>query len=181
MKLTAFQKLCITLLVSVMPVITFAQSITVSGNVKDISGEPLIGVSVVQDGTLNGAITDADGNYSLSVPANSSIIFSSIGYKSQTVAVANRRTINVVLEIDEELLEESVVVGYGTIKKSDVSGSVASVDKEQMLKRTPINIESGLQGMAAGVMVTRNSGAPDGSASVRIRGVATVNGSADPL
>ena len=181
MKLSAFQKLCITVLMIVVPVISFAQNITVSGKVQDANGEPLIGVSVVQEGTLNGAITDIDGNYRLSLPANSSITFSSIGFVSQTVAVANRSVINIVLAEDEELLEESVVVGYGTIKKSDVSGSVASVDKDQMLIRTPINIESGLQGMAAGVMVTRNSGAPDGSASIRIRGVATVNGSADPL
>ena len=181
MKFSLFQKIGITLLMFVMPVLAFAQNITVSGNVKDASGEPLIGVSVVQEGTLNGAITDLDGNYQLSLPANASIVFSSIGFTSQTVAVANRRVINIVLAEDEELLEESIVVGYGSIKKSDVSGSVASVDKEQMLKRTPVNIESGLQGMAAGVMVTRNSGAPDGAASVRIRGVATVNGSADPL
>jgi TonB-linked SusC/RagA family outer membrane protein len=181
MDFSMFRRLCITLIVSAMPIVSFAQNITVSGNVKDTSGEPLIGVSAVQDGTLNGVITDENGNYSLSVPANASIVFSIIGFKSQTVAVANRNVIDIVLEEDNELLEESVVVGYGIIKKSDVSGSVASVDQEEMLKRTPVNIESGLQGMAAGVMVTRNSGAPDGSASVRIRGVATVTGSADPL
>lgn len=87
----------------------------------------------------------------------------------------------VVLKEDTKVLDDVVVIGYGSIKKTDISGSVASIDKEQMMKRNPLNLAQGLQGAAAGVMVTKQSGDPEGATTIRIRGVATVNGSADPL
>ena len=159
----------------------FAQNVTVKGNVKDAAGVPVIGASVIQQGTMNGVITDIDGNYQITVPASSSLQFTSVGYVEQVIAVEGKSVINVVLAEDTELLEEVVVVGYGTIKKSDITGSVASVDREAMLKRTPTNIGQALQGAAAGVIVTQQDGAPEGLSTVRVRGVATINGSADPL
>lgn len=107
--------------------------------------------------------------------------FSFIGYISQTVSVAGKTTIDIILTEDSQALEEVVVVGYGTQRKSDISGSVASVDRETMMRKAPINIAQGLQGAAAGVMVTAQDGAPEANAAIRIRGVATINGSADPL
>ena len=159
----------------------FAQNVTVKGNVKDAAGVPVIGASVIQQGTMNGVITDIDGNYQITVPASSSLQFTSVGYVEQVVPVEGKSVINVVLAEDTELLEEVVVVGYGTVKKSDITGSVASVDREAMLKRTPTNIGQALQGAAAGVIVTQQDGAPEGLSTVRVRGVATINGSADPL
>jgi TonB-linked SusC/RagA family outer membrane protein len=168
-------------LMLLIPVWALAQSITVKGTVKDASGETMAGVNVLQVGTTNGIITDIDGNYQINVPSNAKLVFSFIGYVSQTVPVNGKSVVNVTLKEDTELLDEVVVVGYGTQRKSDISGSVASVDRETMMRKQPINIAQGLQGAAAGVMVTQQDGAPDAKAAIRIRGVATINGSAAPL
>ena len=122
-----------------------------------------------------------DGKYELEVPEGAEVKVSYIGYNPQSFKVTQKSSYNIVLKEDSEMIDEVVVVGYGTIKKSDISGSVVSVDKEQMMKRNPLNLAQGLQGSAAGVMVSKNSGDPEGTATIRIRGVATVNGSADPL
>ena len=176
-----FSKMLGILLLAAMPLYVSAQNVTVKGNVKDAAGEPVIGAGVVQQGTSNGTVTDIDGNYQIVVPASATLNFSSVGYVDQAVAVAGRNVINVVLAEDTELLEEVVVVGYGTVKKSDITGSVASVDRDAMMKKAPQNIGQALQGAAAGVVVTMQDGSPDGKSAVRIRGVATINGSADPL
>ncbi len=164
-----------------IPLWAMSQNITVKGNIKDASGEALPGVNVVQVGSTNGTISDFDGNYSIAVPSNAKLEFSFVGYSQQIIAVAGKRTINVTMKEDTKTLDEVVVVGYGTAKKSDISGSVASVNSEQMLKKAPTNVAQGLQGAAPGVMVTGQDGAPDANAAVRIRGVATINGTADPL
>ncbi len=164
-----------------IPVWVCAQTITVKGTVKDTFNEGIPGVNVLETGTTNGVITDIDGNYQLSVSPKAKLAFSFIGYVAQTIPVDGKTTINVVLSEDTQTLDEVVVVGYGTQKKSDISGSVASVDRETMMRKTPTNITQGLQGAAAGVLVTAQDGAPDANAAVRIRGVATINGSADPL
>ena len=170
------------LLTLLFPFALSAQNITVSGKVFDSStNEPLVGVTVVQTGTQNGTITDIDGNYSISVPGDASLTFSYIGYITNTVFVNGKSTLPVYLDTDDKTLEQVVVVGYGTMKKSDVSGSVASVDTKDMMKRAPQNVNQGLQGAAAGVMVTQQDGAPDSRSQVRIRGVATINGNASPL
>ena len=170
------------LLTLLFPFALSAQNITVSGKVFDSStNEPLVGVTVVQTGTQNGTITDIDGNYSISVPGDASLTFSYIGYVSNTVFVNGKSTLPVYLDTDDKTLEQVVVVGYGTMKKSDVSGSVVSVDTKDMMKRSPANVNQGLQGAAAGVMVTAQDGSPDGNSQVRIRGVATINGNAQPL
>jgi len=158
------------------------QSGKVSGKVTDSSGTSLPGVSVILKGTTNGTITDVNGNYSLgNIPGNATLQFSFVGMKSQEIAVAGKTTINVTLLEESIGIEEVVAVGYGTQRKSDISGSVVSVNREEMMKKAPTNILQGLQGAAAGVIVTAQDGAPDANAAIRIRGVATINGSAKPL
>lgn len=157
------------------------QSKKISGIITDEKGEPIIGANIAVVGTTIGIISDMDGKYELEVPEGAEVKVSYIGYNPQSFKVTQKTSYNIVLKEDSEMIDEVVVVGYGTIKKSDISGSVVSVDKEQMMKRNPLNLAQGLQGSAAGVMVSKNSGDPEGTATIRIRGVATVNGSADPL
>ncbi|MDR1645810.1 MAG: TonB-dependent receptor [Tannerellaceae bacterium] len=179
--------------VFVMPVVAVAdnadpevmiaqqQSKNITGTVTDENGEPVIGANVAVAGTTTGVITDVDGKFALSVPQGASLRVSYVGYLAQDVRIGTANVYSIVLREDTELLDEVVVVGYGTMRKSDISGSVASVNQEEMMKRNPVSIVQGLQGAAAGVLVSRNSGDPSGAATIRIRGVATVNGSADPL
>ncbi len=154
----------------------------VSGQVTDGSGVVLPGVSVVVKGTSNGTISDIDGKFRLdNVPANATLHFSFVGMKAQDVLVEGKSVINIKLEDETLDLGEVVAVGYGTIRKSDISGSVVSVDAEEMMKKAPVNILQAIKGSAAGVMVTAQDGAPDANSAIRIRGVATINGSANPL
>jgi len=157
------------------------QTISIKGTVTDSNGEVVIGASVLEKGTTNnGTITDVEGNFSLKVKPNATLIVSYIGFQKQEVAVAGNTTLNIVLKDNAEVLQEVVVVGYGTVKKSDLTGSVSSV-KANAISRQPVtNIAQSLQGLVPGVSVTSNSGAPGGSVTVRIRGVGTVN-NADPL
>ena len=152
----------------------------ITGTISDSQGA-VIGASIVEKGTSNGTVTDFDGSFTLNVKPNATLVISYIGYTTQEIAVGNRSEFNITLQEDNTSLDEVVVVGYGTMKKSDISGSVASVNTADMLKRTPTNIAQGLQGAAPGVMVTMQDGAPDANAAVRIRGVATINGNAAPL
>jgi len=155
---------------------------TVSGVVVSATDNtPIPGTNVVIKGTTIGGITDIDGNFSIQVNENDVVVFSFIGFRSQEVLISNQKVINIVLDEDVSNLDEIVVVGYGSMKKSDVSGSVASVKGKEMMKKNPLNLAQGLQGAAAGVMVSKQSGDPEGATTIRIRGVATVNGSADPL
>lgn len=157
-------------------------TVTVKGQVLDSSGMPIIGANVIVEGTTNGMITDLDGNFSLTASVGSTLKISYIGFLTRTIKVtADMGLQKIVLKEDAEALDEVVVVGYGTMKKSDLTGSVSSVNTEDMMKRNPVTLGQGLQGAAAGVSVIRSSGDPEGSFSIRIRGVATVNGSADPL
>lgn len=160
---------------------TFGQVLKVHGGVTDESGEPLPGVNVVIKGTTQGSITDINGKYQIDADSKATIVFSFIGYNSHDEIVGNRKEINVKLSPSNLQVDEVVVVGYGTSKKSDISGSVASVSRDEMMKKAPTNILQGLQGAAAGVIVTAQDGAPDANAAIRIRGVATINGSAKPL
>lgn len=170
------------LFIMLIPFALSAQNIRVSGTVLDADNEPLPGVNVVQTGTTNGTITDIDGKYEISVPSDATLTFSYIGYNNHEENVNGRTSLPpITLKSDDKEIEQVVVVGYGTMKKSDVSGSVASVDTKDMMKRAPVNVNQGLQGAAAGVMVTAQDGSPEGKSQVRIRGVATINGSAQPL
>lgn len=160
-----------------------AQQQKVTGKVIDANtNEPLIGVNVAVEGTTVGTITDVGGNYSLVPPgASATLVFTYIGYVTQKVQFQGQTTIDIKMTSEVLNLEEVVVIGYGTARKSDISGSVVSVSREEMLKKAPTNILQGLKGLAAGVIVTAQDGAPDANSAIRIRGVATINGSANPL
>ena len=158
----------------------FAQN-RVSGTVTDDTGNGVVGVSVMEKGTRNGAITDLDGKYTLSVKPGATLVFSSIGYATQEVAVEGRSVVNVVLREDAEFLDEVVVVGYGTMKRSDLSGSSVSMKEEDIKGSIITNLDQALQGRAAGVTAVQTSGAPGSSSSIRVRGQATVNAGAEPL
>ena len=157
----------------------FAQN-KVSGTVTDNVG-PVIGASVMEKGTNNGAITDLDGNYTITVRPGATLVFSSIGYATQEIAVAGQSVINVLLKEDAEFLDEVVVVGYGVMKKSDLSGSSVSMKEEDLRGSIITNLDQSLQGRAAGVSAVQTSGAPGSSSSIRVRGQATVNANAEPL
>ena len=172
--------LSIALLIA-MPLYASAQTITVKGNVKDAAGLAVIGASVIQQGTSNGVITDLDGNYSINVPANATLQFSSIGYVEQAIAVAGQSNINVVLEEDAELLEETVVIGYGVQKKSDLTGAVASIREGDLKNRSVTDAGAALQGKAAGVQIINNSGAPGTGAQIRVRGYSSNSDKIGPL
>lgn len=155
---------------------------SIQGVITDEKGEPILGANVVVAGTTDGTISDMDGKFTLDVPANAILKISYIGFLSVNVKVSpDKKVYTITLREDTETLDEVVVVGYGTVKKSDVTGSVASVNTDELMKRNPITLEQGLQGMAAGVQVVRTSGDPEGGVTVRIRGTATINNSADPL
>lgn len=154
---------------------------TVTGVVSDLNG-PLPGVSVLVNGTTNGAATDFDGKYELSnVPTNGTLVFSFIGYKNQTVNVNGKKIINVTLIEDLQSLDEVVVVGYGTMKRTDLTGSVVSVSSEAVSQSVSTSIDQVLQGRAAGVQIQQNSGAPGAASSIRIRGISSLNGSNEPI
>ncbi|OFX35238.1 MAG: SusC/RagA family TonB-linked outer membrane protein [Bacteroidetes bacterium GWF2_42_66] len=155
---------------------------TVTGKIIDFSGAPLPGVSVVLKGATTGTITDFDGNYTLAnVPADATLVFSFVGMKSQEVEVAGKQTINVVLEDETIGIEEVVAVGYGTMRKKDLTGSVASVNSEN-LKNIPVtSAAQAIVGQLAGVQVTRTEGSPDAAITIRVRGGGSITQDNSPL
>lgn len=162
-------------------VTALAQSKMVSGVVTDDTNQPLPGVAVVVPGTTIGTVTDFDGKYSLNVGDAQKLSFSFIGFTSQTVDVAGRSTINIKMASDSKELDDVVVVGYGTMKKSDLSGASVSVGEEALKGSVITNLDQSLQGRAAGVTSVSTSGAPGSSSSIRVRGQATINANAEPL
>ena len=160
---------------------SFAQNVTVKGKVTDSRGEPVIGATVMLSSNQTvGTQTDLSGNYSISVPSNASLIFSCVGYATQTVVLAGRSVIDIVLAEDTEFLEETVVIGYGVQKKSDVTGAIASVKESDLENRTAIDVAQALQGKAAGVQIVNASGAPGAASSIQIRGYSS-NSKTSPL
>ena len=156
----------------------FAQQVT--GTVKDAAGEPVIGAAVVVEGTTNGTTVDLDGNFVLNaVPSDAVLVVSSIGYKTAHVPVG-AGSLNIILEEDSTMLEETVVVGYGVQKKSVVTAAISSITSEDLKSQSQTRVDNLLQGMTSGVVVTTPSGAPDAAGQVRVRGVGSINGS-DPL
>ena len=156
--------------------------ISISGKVTDESGEGLPGVSVLVKGTTSGTVTDASGGYTLNVPDNSSVlVFSYVGFLTQEIAVGNRTSVNIVLKQDLKTLEEVVVVGYGTVKKSDLTGAVGTVKAEVLQERPASSLNQGLSGRVTGVNVSSNSGRPGGRANIRIRGASSISVSNNPL
>lgn len=158
------------------------QTNSVSGTVSDSNGEPLIGVSVLEKGTLKGTTTNAKGFFELTLGSSTGeLSISYIGYKSQTKAVNANSKVEISLQEDQALLDEVVVVGYGTLKKSDLTGSLASVSAKDFEKQPLTRIDQALQGRAAGVSVTQTSGAPGAGFKIRVRGANSISGSNAPL
>lgn len=145
------------------------------------SEEPLVGATVVVKGTITGTITDVNGSFKVSVSDKSVLIVSYLGYKKTEINVGNKSELTIQLDDDANSLNEVVAVGYATMKRSDLTGSVSSISSEDIKRTLPTSIDQALQGKAAGVLVTQNSGQPGGSVSVRIRGVNTLNSSNEPL
>jgi TonB-linked SusC/RagA family outer membrane protein len=171
------------LILSILCFQTLAQSVnTVTGLVTDASKVPLPGVSIAVEGTTKGTTTDKDGKYSItSVNSNDKLVFSYVSYVAKKISINNQSIIDIILVADNKALDEVVVVGYGTVKKSNLTGSVTTI-KSSDLKQTPIvSLDQGLQGRAAGVQVTQNSGAPGGVVSIRIRGGNSISSSNEPL
>lgn len=171
----------LVLLLSFMcPVLGFSQTIEITGTVLDGSKMPIIGASVLEKGTTNGIITDFDGNFNLSVSPNGTLSISYVGYKTQEIPVNGKTRFNVTLVEDTELLDEVVVVGYGTMKKSDMTGAISSVDVEELTKRATTNPAEALQGKIAGVNIMKSGGNAGAGVSVKIRGVKSF-GDNEPL
>ena len=157
------------------------QTIKVSGQVVDQDGEPLIGATVKVQGAQSGAITDYDGNFELSVPANATLVISYVGYKDREIAVRGRAILNQIqLESDSQMLDQVVVVGYGVQKKADLTGSVSIVNADELKRVSHSNVSTMLEGKVAGVQIT-SDGQPGADPLVRIRGIGTLNGNQAPL
>lgn len=179
-------KVCKTLglliLLSVFPLVAMAQgsAITVKGQVTDDQG-PIIGATVREKGTKAVAVTDIDGNYSIKVQPNATLTFTYLGYQNKEVNVGNRTRVDVTMVSDAQALSEVVVVGYGQMKRSDVTGSVVSVNSESIERAVPTSIDQVLQGRAAGVQIQANSGTPGANTSIRIRGINSLNSTNQPI
>lgn len=160
----------------------FAQNITVKGVISDGQiNEPLMGVTVREKGNnTNGVVSDLDGNYSISVKSNATLVFSYMGFKDEEVAVQGRRSIAVTMHSVSKALDELVVIGYGVQRKSDITGSISSVAGKDINKTPVSSAVQALQGRATGVNIIQNTGAPGSSTTIKIRGTGTVNDS-DPL
>ena len=162
--------------------LAYAQNINVSGKVTDAAtGESVPFASIQVKGTMTGTATDADGNYTISVPRNAILVFSSIGYLNQEAAVEGRGVINILLAPDTESLEELVVVAYGTVNKKDFTGSAASLDSKKLEVRPVTNATNALEGLTSGVQFTSASGQPGSSGSIRIRGFGSFSADSAPL
>ena len=158
------------------------QDRSISGRVTGETGEGLPGVSVVVKGTQRGTTTDSDGRYQLTAPSgNLTLVFSFVGYVSQEVVIGNQSTVNLTMTPDDKTLNEVVIVGYGQVKKSDLTGSVSTVPVEEIRKVAVTSLDQSLQGRAAGVQITQNSGSPGSATTIRIRGGNSIQGDNEPL
>ena len=167
--------------IMLLNIAVFGQKMTVKGKVTDTkSGETLVGVNVVLKGTKTGTITDVDGNYQLNAAAKGTIVFTYVGYLPKEMTFENGKTLDISLDADDATLKELVVVGYGTQRKSDLTGSVATVKSKELTAIATPSVEQALQGKVAGLMVTPSSGAPGAGAILRIRGTGTI-GNANPF
>lgn len=176
-----FKPLGLLLLFCLIPLWSIAQNITVKGVVKDNFGESVIGVNVTEKGTTNGMITDLNGNFSLTVQKNATLVISYIGYVTQEIAVKGNTQFNIILKEDSKALEEVVVIGYGTARKSDVTGSIASVGGDKLREMPSTNITYALQNRVAGVDMAQTSSQPGATMQIRIRGTRSLTASNDPL
>ena len=160
---------------------SLAQKITVTGHVADEQGEDLIGATIMEKGTANGASADIDGNFTINVPANAILVVTYVGYDPMEVPVNGQKHLNIVLKQNATMLAETVVIGYGSVKKSDATGSVAVINPSEVDANISTSAQDLLTGASPGVVVTSNGGSPEGGATIRIRGGASLNASNDPL
>jgi len=159
----------------------YGQTIDITGVVQDDLGEPIIGANVSIKGTARGTITDFDGRFSISAPAEGTLVISYLGYLTQEVQIQGKKTFQVILKEDVELLDEVVVVGYGTVKKEDLTGSIATLSADELSQVKSTTASDMLVGKIPGVTVTTDGGAPGGGAMIRIRGGSSMSASNDPL
>jgi TonB-linked SusC/RagA family outer membrane protein len=156
------------------------QGRTITGKVIDENGDPVIGANIIEKGTTNGTVTDVDGNFSLRLEENAILHISYIGYLPQNITTSDKMTFNIVLEEDTKALEELVVIGYGTARKIDLTGSISSLSGDKLQMKSTPQLSSQLQGQMAGVQITRSNGDPSAGATIRVRGVTTMSTN-DPL
>ena len=156
-------------------------TINVRGTVKDVTGEPVIGASILLQGTTSGVVTDYDGNFSIQAPGNGTLVISYVGYITQTIAIQNRSSLEVILQEDMELLEEVVVIGYATGSTRTISGAVEKVGREDMNAGVVVNPLDALKGKVAGVNIQKTGGDPTAGSAIRIRGTTSLSGGNDPL
>src|SRR5690554_6008543 len=154
---------------------------TITGTVSDANGEPLVGVNIVVEGTETGAVTDLEGSYSISVADGATLVFSFLGYTPRKVVVEDQSIIDVSLEEEISALDEVVVIGYGTQRRADLTGSVSQVGSREINSFPATNVLQSLSGRAAGVQVSQTTGAPGAGLNVRIRGTNSIQGSNEPL
>lgn len=173
--------LLLLLVISAGKKIVYAQDLNIKGKVIDETGQAVPGASITVKGSQTGTLSNVDGTYVLSAPAQATLVFSFVGYLKEEVAVNNRNTIDITLRVDQKALDEVVVVGYGTQRKIETTGSIASVKASDLVQTPVANIAQGLQARVAGVQINQNSGSPGGNVSVRIRGTNSINGSSEPL
>ena len=172
--------LCILVLMCLMPCETIAQTNTIKGTVSSSDG-PVIGATVKVKGSSNGVVTDLDGNYTIKANPGDVLSFSYLGMTTKDVKVGKQTVINVSMSDDDKLLDEVVVVGYGKMKRSDLTGSVVSVNSKAIEKSVPTSVDQVLQGRAAGVQIQANTGTPGGSTTIRIRGTNSLNATSQPI
>ena len=158
-----------------------AQNMTVSGKVTDTSGEPLAGAAVIVEGTSNGIITTTDGSFSINAPADGILNVTFIGFVGQAVPVNGQKNLNIVLEPDLNLLDETIVVAYGTAKKASFTGSVTTVKKEALENISVSNVGKALEGAVSGVQISSSTGTPGSGASIIVRGIGSISTSQSPL
>ncbi len=176
------KNLMLSMLMLLMPLSLFAQEIKVQGVVKDPTGETVIGATVMQKGTNNGAVTDVDGNFTLTVPSNATLTISYIGYATQEIAVNGKTEFSIVMEDDSQALNEVVVVGYGTMDKKELTSAIAHVGEKDFLTVSSLDPSMMIQGKVAGVSITNTgSGDPNNQASIQIRGVSSRSAGLGPL
>ena len=157
------------------------QTFTVSGTVTDVNNTPVPGVNVIVVNTTRGVQTDFDGNYTVEVASGEALRFSYIGYTAQTVEITDQQTLDIVLQEDSQKLDEVVVIGYGTLKKSSLTGAVAKVEGGEIAAIQASRVDEALGGKLSGVLIQNQDGAPGADPKIQIRAASSVNGNQDPL
>ena len=174
-------KIFLSLMLSLASLSLSAQDLTIKGAVSDSNGDPVPAAAVQVKGTVTGTIADVNGEYSIAAPANAILVFSSVGYVTVEIPVNGKSILNVKMEDDSQMLEQTIVVAYGTVKKEAITGSVSSVQTEKLAEAPITSVDKALAGKLAGVLVSQSSGQPGATSNIRIRGYSSINASNEPL